>query len=230
MLLFATTLLALSTQAQEATSLEKRAYAPERKQETGMFVESKFFSDNSSYFTQVGLSYKRWIKPNMGLRFSLGWMEYTTDGPWDSYSNLYSSQNDTLTFFSNQQNMQYAVVSGGVEFQRAFYRRFYLYAGGDLRLGYGAGYNDKFETHVYNSPQQGYYQSTNATTRYDLRNFMAGISPFIGAKYNGKRWVIGLELVQLSTLQIVHEEQYDATTSNLDMDWGYTRLYVNFRF
>ncbi len=223
-------LFALPAAAQEVEKPERRVI-PERKQETGLFFESKFDSGNDNEdYTQIGVNYKYWLKRNMGLRFSLSWTEFNTgNGANNNYYNIIKVPNDTVSFTSQEKNMQYAAISGGLEFQRAFYKRFYLYAGADLRLGYGAGYTDESQTDVYYS-QNGYYQSTQGINRYDLQSFMMGMSPFIGAKYNGRRMVFGLELVQLSTFSFVKEDRYNTTTSNVDMDWGITRIYLNYKF
>lgn len=174
------------------------------KNEIGFFGQGSFGYPNLSGEAKAGLMYKRWVKPNVALRFSAG---------VNPLSKMYqprigtSTFNDSVRVFYQDQNVNRYFVSIGIETQRHFYKRIHLFAGVDLTGGYGQGkqYNysrdvpvDMADRYYYSNWGDGHISST-------YRSGYLGLSPYIGAKVVHKRLTYGIE-ASLGNLGVSYEK------------------------
>lgn len=205
------------------TTLPLPAY---KKNEIGLFSEINFSGNYSD--GMAGILYKRWAKPNKGFRLAAG------VGNYSYLQGRESTQiGDTLILTSRSYIVPMTYVSVGAEMQRTFYKKVVLYAVLDLRGGWGNGYIDSFvdkSLSVQDTSFTGisyYYSRTPGYTRTTI-----GLLPYIGAKLQFRRFVIGTEL---RAAEIGYQRQNTPKYGsygvlNVDLGNFSQRFYVTYRF
>lgn len=240
--LLATCMATMGAIAQENATIDILPVAKKvHKNEIGLLGETPFgnsasgnylYAGSGSYQGRVAIQYKRWVKENMGYRASLGYADYSGS----SGRNYIGKKGDTTfqSFYRNRVPVVFGSI--GVEMQRQFYKRVYLYAAVDLQVGYGNGTNESVRTtEVLNNNNlydHRYYNETITSTA-SATVFNAGVVPFVGAKFNFSRISFGTELSGIRM-------EYNSVTSALQpMPGGVgefslgdfrQRFFVNYRF
>lgn len=146
---------------------------------------------NLNYYRVIGIMYKYSKKENYFKRLHIGYInEESVNNPF-----FYQIINDTLSQHRLLKNEKGLYVGGGFEMQRNFYKKIFLYATTDIRLGYTKGkYAERIELIKNNSSSFNYISIND----YDLPTFNAysirfEILPNVGVKLNLHRINIALE-------------------------------------
>lgn len=164
----------------------------------------RFPAQTSTDRNGVELLYKRWFRPWQAYRISAGFNnEDLRSAVW------YRAVNSQVIKTEEGGRNHFAFISGGLEAQRQFYKRVYLYAATDLRLMYGKGrnyskmytLNDSLGiTHADLIP--------GSTSSYATTNFRGELVGSLGAKINFPRISCGFEVYNAVM-------SYSGTTSSL---------------
>jgi hypothetical protein len=199
------------------------------KNEIGLMADLNMGSENNN-LNMVGLQYIRWKNPHFAGRFSISIAGYSI-----TQSETFLPSYYTDSIFSKQANYTLSMVhfSAGFQVQRHFYRKVYLYAGGDLSLGLGTGYYDTSFIRRGITSNGGVYEQVNyGNTTKRSGDLYVGVSPFLGVKINLKRWVIGTELS--NAIHGVSRSNGVGNGKSFSMDFAAAnfnqRLYINYRF
>ncbi len=142
-----------------------------------------------------GVEYKRFFKPNVAYRISVGVGEYSSYG-----SKFYYSSNAGSIITSRQLNyrLPMGVLGGGLEAQRKFIGKLYFYGAADLQIGVGNGYyetvSNSFQVNP-NNPAQRFEPIDHPTKSRgsEAIGYRIGFSPAVGFKLNFKRIILGTE-------------------------------------
>ena len=130
----------------------------QRKNEIGILatmpVNSSTGTGSESY---GGLQYKRWVKPDfMAYRANIGYGEYLNHSDGIQYRN-----GDTVFNILSATQLPAIFVGMGIEIQRHFYKRVYMYAAIDLYGGYASGKtNEALDIEVFNNDVSTYRNQT----------------------------------------------------------------------
>lgn len=223
----ASVLLTLSVFAQDAAS-EKKPLFP-RKNELGLMGETGFGNNNKNTgFT--GVQYKRWVKPYMGYRVLAAYGEY-----YERYHLLSETKlGDTVIETSRETTVPLASLGAGIEMQRKFYKRVYLFAAVEVRGSYGRGrYNHVISQRVENNAVN-YYAETAFTPQADVRMFSVFATPSIGAKLQWRKFSIGTEISALQLGYTNTKYKYEVNNSGgmIDFNAGVfrQRFFVHYCF
>lgn len=222
---------ATGAQAQEEV-LPKPAAANDagRRNELGLFAQTAASSNNSYDLSFLGAQYKRWVRPNVGYRTIAGMGNYTET----KLNQVGSVANDTFTLKSHRTSVNMAMLGGGLEAQRHFFKSVYLYAALELRLGYGTGFADTIVEQQYKEMGNDTYYSRYAGIRNTGPNtsmVYIGFAPSVGAKLQWSRIAIGYELSpgEMSVRAISHASyQYSLFDAGLG-DFR-QRFFIHYRF
>ncbi len=220
-------LMTIGTNAQETEALIQKRQPG--KNEIGIFV-NPLENDIYGYEVPFGLQYKRWTTPNLGYRIMVGIAGYS-----DEYRSTEMIRNDTFYWALTSTNMSMIFVGGGLEMQRRFIGKSYLYAAVEFKGGYGKGYTHTSqvkETAKVSAWERSYTYEQTAVSSITTSVFTLDTTPFIGAKLNFRRWVIGTELAALvaGAMSIKENKGYNYSTLNVDFGQLQQRLYINYRF
>lgn len=175
--------------------------------------------------------YKRWVKPNTAYRTLASYARYSIHTVTPSAR---PASGDTVYSVFSNTNVNMAFIGGGVEMQRHFYRKVYLFAALEVRGGTGTGFTDEMEAKQYREPGSTYYSTA------DLRLLPSGSSvsmtyvgfvPTIGGKFQFNKVSFGAELSPLE-LSYRSTNTNGNTTGLADFNLGTfsNRFFINFRF
>ena len=183
--------LSATATAQETNSNEP---APvNRKSELGLMGETSFGNNNNGNIDgMAGIQYKRWVKPNAGYRIIAAYGRYSNFGT----PKVLSKEGDTVTETHRRTEIPVAIVGGGLEMQRHFYKRIYLYAAAELRVGYGRGSYDSIV--IKRNDNSNYANAISGVRMNSVSLFSIAAAPSIGAKFIFNRIVFGTELSALN--------------------------------
>jgi hypothetical protein len=203
----------------------------ERTNEAGLFGQTVATSGYNSALSLAGAQYKKWLKPNVGIRALLAHGNYYSFGYSPSSISMIG---DTVVNENQRTRVNMGFVGVGVEAQRHFYKRVYLFAGLELKGGYGSGFTDT----LY---EKQYKESGKATYTKDIHDIRSGtpnvnmtyigFSPSIGAKMQWSRLGVGAEI-------FAAEMSYTATNTSgvknslFDFNMGdlRQRIFIHYRF
>jgi hypothetical protein len=223
----ASALLTTSVFAQDETKGKKTLFP--QKNELGLMAETGFGNNNKNTgFT--GLQYKRWVKPYMGYRIIASYGEY-----YERYRLLSETRlGDTVIETSRATTVPLASLGAGIEMQRKFYKRVYLFAAVELRGSYGHGrYNHIVSQRVENNAVN-YYAETAFSPQADVRMFSLFATPSIGAKLQWRKLIIGTEIsaIQLGYTNTKYQYDMSNTGGMLDFNAGSfrQRFFVHYCF
>ena len=119
--------------AQEIQSPERHTQKI-RKHEIGLTTETDVFSNDLNSTTFQALQFKKWKNEHYGARFLLGHSQLQSDV---NHPVTYTTQNDTITKRIPLTNARLGIVGVGLEAQRQFYKRIYMFAAVEGRFGFG---------------------------------------------------------------------------------------------
>lgn len=219
-------LMTINTYGQEADP------APAKRQpgknEIGIFI-NPIANDNAAYDAPVGLQYKRWTTPNLAYRIMTA-----VGGYGSEYRSTELIKDDTLHWSLTSTNMAMLFVGGGLEVQRRFVGKCYLYAAIEMKAGYGSGYthtSEVTETATVSSWERFYTYEQRGVSSTTTSVFVLDALPYVGAKMNFRRWVVGTEISAIVS-GITKINQGGLNFSNTSFNFGQLqqRLYVHYRF
>ncbi len=194
MRLIMTAALAVALSATATAQETSNEPAPvNRKSEIGLMGETSFGNNNNDNIDgMAGIQYKKWVKPNAGYRIIVAYGQYSNF----STPKVLSKTGDTVTETHRRTEIPVAIVGGGLEMQRHFYKRIYLYAAAELRVGYGRGSYDSIV--VKRSEGTNYADAVTGARINGVSLFSVAAAPSIGAKFVFNRIVFGTELSALN--------------------------------
>jgi hypothetical protein len=221
------TVMTVSVQAQENKNKAK---------ELGFFVETAM--DNSAVSNGLyGVQFKKETKPNKAIRVQLMYQKKNFQAePYD-----YSFVKDTMKTTQTIQKSTGFYGGFGIEQQRQFYKKIFLYASLDARVGYS---KSAFYKNIKSSAVDtvnGVY-STNPYSNYSIpekisdwkaNRFSFDILPSIGSKLIFQKLVLGIETgLNISNSYLSQSGTGLKKYSIYDLNISYMqfRAYINYRF
>jgi hypothetical protein len=211
----------------QSTSLSPKP----RMNEIGMMLGTQSMSDEFTLNT-IGVQYKHWVNEYLGWRAMAGYANYQS-------KNLQSTYRYTPdTIFSKQvkDHIDMPTISLGLEAQRRFYKRVYMYAALDLQAAYGKGNADTLLTKKYATPGESRISSNDVTLHApnkDVSMLLIGFTPTVGAKANFNRFSVGLEISPIqATYRHVDRTNVQSPDAVIDLSLGsfVQRFFVTYRF
>jgi hypothetical protein len=202
-----------------------------RMNEIGIMLGNQSMSDEFTLNT-IGVQYKHWVNEYLGWRAMAGYANYQS-------KNLQSTYRYTPdTIFSKQvkDRINMPTISLGLEAQRRFYKRVYMYAALDLQAAYGKGNADTILTKKYATPGENRISFNDVTLHAqnkDVNMFFLGFTPTVGAKVNLNKLSIGLEISALqATFRHPDRTNIKASMSAIDLSFGsiVQRCFITYRF
>ncbi len=222
----------LASAAAQAQEAEQPVQQPKyKKNEIGLFINPFGSNNTNGYEVPFGIQYKRWTTPNLGYRIMAGVGGYSTES--STIPELI--QKDTLYYKSSGTNMSMLFVGGGLDLQRKFMGKCYLYAAVEMRGGYGKGYTHTSavrETAMISGNERSYTYQQTAYSSTITSLFLIDATPYLGIKFAFRRLVIGTELSAVATgiMKTSYDNSPAYSNSFFDMGQLQQRFYVNFRF
>lgn len=165
-----------------------------RSRELSGFYDANLISDFMR-LNVIGVQYRKQKTSLWSWRSSSGYFNYVDEGV-RIYQRPFNE--DTVRTRKVDRVLSGGCVSGGVEVQRQFYKQVYLYAGAELRVGYGDAFIDTHQSVQYNyaTPNGLQYSSSMSRSRVavDGNGILISGAFLVGAKlYAGNRLTIGSE-------------------------------------
>lgn len=235
--LLASALMATTSYAQDSEREEQTPKRVPGKNEIGLFGEifNNSGNTNSNYATYTGLQYKRWAKPNIAYRITGAAGGFNNN----SMPRFVDKRGDTLIQSRTYANVPMFFAGGGVEVQRQFFKKVYLYAAIEVLAGYGRSTYDEILSKELQKditpftpyPYPTYYESSKIKSG-EVSAFALDVTPFIGGKINFKRLCVGTEIsIMKPGIQSVKYSDMPAyTTADFSAGNFRQRVYLNFRF
>ncbi len=195
------------------------------KNETGLVSETNF--GNEEYGGPGMIQYKRWVRENMAYRANAGvgtYHNFILDG-------YFGIIGDTILEKQTREQVTMAFAGAGLEMQRHFYKRVYLYAAVDLLAGYGQGKTEDYIVRKVEVNGQDHRESSPTPGRGNISLFHMNLAPFVGAKIVFNRISFGTEISAIN-MSYTHKSDNFGRSSVVDMNMGYLRqrFFINYRF
>jgi len=218
---------ALSAIAQDETA--SILPVKERKNEIGLLFDPGISGYNPQ--THNSIQYKRWVKPDAkAYRLSIGY------GKYNKYSGdiIYPNLGDTVIKQHSLSDIPQIHAGVGVEMQRHFHKKVYMYAAVDLYAAYGSGKTDEvLDKEVFDKNGESVYRNQELIGQSTTQHFTVGVLPLVGVKLQFSRISFGTELTGLKTEYTSQTYSSKPSTGGiLDFNMGeFTqRLFINYRF
>ncbi len=227
-----TTLIALilltgsSSFAQDNTNTDILLLKKYPKNEIGLVSETNFSNDE---FGGPGMiQYKRWARENMAYRVNAGVGTYHNFS-LDSYFGI---SGDTVLEKQTREQATMAFIGGGLEMQRHFYKRVYLYAAVDLLAGYGSGKTEDYIVRRIAINGQDHTESSPTPGRGDVSVLHLNLAPFVGAKIVFNRISFGTEMSAINMSYTNVKDNFTGSSGLIDLNMGFLRqrFFINYRF
>lgn len=213
--------------AQDPTSDLTKMPKP-KLNELGLLGETNF--DIGDVSATIGVQYKRWTTNNRAYRLNFSYGEY--NGGYRS--EWLGVSGDTLMERQSVSQVPVFYLGGGIEAQRRFFKRVYLYAAIDVRVGYGSGTTTDNIVRTVVKDNSSFTSVTPEGFPDKVTYFSAGAAPYIGAKLQFNRISFGTEItaVQTELVSINDPTRFYSTSTTINMDLGTfsQRLYLLYRF
>jgi hypothetical protein len=175
----------------------------------------------------IGVQFKTYKNERKAFRFMAAYGNYHSFN-----NNVIAVGSDSVTEVHSLTKVDLPIIGVGVEMQRHFWRKVYLFAGVELRGGYGKGSLDTMISSRPRSVQGPGNISGSPFIPQDVSLTYIAASPSIGAKIVGKRIGVGVELmpVNLSFRNVSYEK--GPSSDNIDFNAAIfqQRLFVYYRF
>lgn len=209
----------------------------DHKHELGVFGQTNPYGNGNEDMNFAGLQYKTWANEHLGLRFLAAYSDYN----FKSSKFYQGASSDTSVSKWAQTHISLGVIGGGIEAQRRFFKRVYLFAAIEMRVGYGNGTIDTSieKAYTYTTPSTPQMPSATYSAVYgygagrgNANMFYLGVSPSIGAKLQFNRLCIGLEMqaAQLSVKSIKYDNAPSYGVTDFELGNISHRFFINFRF
>lgn len=171
----------------------------------------------------IGLQYTKWKNDYKSYRLFLAYGNYRETNSKE----FYHFYNDTAWEANRLLHSDLVVIGGALQVQRNLYKRIYMFAALEARLGYGHRQQDiRIMKYYYGKPQgveDGYL--------VDYGNFgnifYAGFVPCIGIKAQYKRIGIAIDVAPIVSAITATS---NAGTFEISIGNANTRLFLNYRF
>ncbi len=194
------------------------------KNALGIYTETNavFSAIHNPGIGAVGLVYKIRRSPVNSFVATLGYTGYN-DRPIPQFT---SFNKDTAFSRPGVTKVGLVTAGFGIEAQRHFYRRVSLYAGAEVRAGYGSGTTDTFSRAHYNrpytNPANGHVSPYNDFTdtrilTSDVAMVTGSFTAYLGARVDIKRLSIGLQFMNGMVYENIKPDKA-AGYSNLNWD------------
>lgn len=202
-----------------------------KKHEIGFTSEIIDFGGSINNSTLQALQFKKWKNEHYGARFLIGRATFQSDR---NFPTTYITNNDTITKNMPLTFAQMGFVGVGLEAQRQFYKRIYLFAAVEGRFGFGKASVDTIQERVTTS---GRYVELDPATRQPFPNrptldaFQAALTPTFGAKFQFSRVTFGSEMAW-NIFNYTQVGNPGSTLSSFDLDMSRmgARFFVHYRF
>lgn len=224
---------ALCLYAQESGIAENNQMpaSKERNKELGVF--SQFFHEGQESGDKmlIGVQFRQQVQPHINFRALAAYHRYQYEARPDILDN---GNSDSLRARFSGNNADILAIGLGLEAQRQFYKRVWLFAGLELQAGYGTGKTQSSSRTVpygrtFTGPPDMFapdYKSESYQRTY------VRLVPGIGAKIVFNRINFGLE-TQFASIGIFSEKTGESRVTNPGIDilnnLAY-RFQVNYRF
>ena len=172
------------TSPQEIKATPVKAY----NRELGIFAQTEGNGGNQS-MGMAGLQYKQWHTEHLGFRVIAAFAQYSSSG-----SAVQSISGDTVVSRQEQLNFNLPVLGFGIEAQRHFYKKVYLFAAAELKGGYGSGSADSAVSISSGIGSTRWHLGQNVGHR-DADLLYVGLTASVGAKIQWSRICLGLEIL-----------------------------------
>ncbi len=216
-----------------ASALQSIAQQPlisltERKNEIGLASRNTINSTYKNY-TGVELIGKRWKNKWQAYRVGLGINFEDNTNP----RSLYSYQQDSVIEKKISTVKRYATLSLGLEAERQFYGKIYLFGAIDTRVMYGKGEMHENISKYRTNFQENYFINTSYSNIIDQGQvFKWDLLPSIGAKLKFNRICFGLEAcAHFMSLETENGKKMNSNALYFDVLSNYThRIFMTYRF
>lgn len=207
-----------------------------KKHSIGLYTEGNAaMGNNNPSIGSWGVYYTFPRKKNSNYTVSLDYSNYVDN----SAPVLHKIVNDTTIRRGMRTSIPLVTAGFGVETQRHFYRKVYLFAGLELRAGYGSGSLDTVYGREYNvlqtnpgtgvvSHMVGWDQTVSLGA--DASMIYADLKPYIGARLQFKKMTIGLQFMNGFRYEQVSAGNYSYGTLSWDISSLSQRLTVAYKF
>ncbi len=209
---------------------------PAPTREVSVLMQQYLQSGKDDNLTLAGLQYKKYVTEHRGIRMMAAYGNYRNfERPFAikiSPDTNSSRGVDTTMEYNSRTNIHLGIIGAGVEVQRRFYKKVILFAGLELRGGYGTGSYDTVTTRRYNDNQKGVYEAGTLGQRLNASMIYLGLMPSVGAKLQFKRLVVGAELtgVDISFRSIKVEGGNRSGVADVSLGNVTHRLFFGWRF
>lgn len=175
----------------------------------------------------LGVQFKTWKNERKAFRFIAGYGNYYTFN-----NNVVALGSDSATEVHSITKVDMPMIGFGVDMQRHFWKNIYLFAGIEVRGGYGKG---SLDTMISRRPinVQGPGNVNGAPfIPQDVSLTYIVASPSIGAKLHGKRLGASIELmpVNMAYRSLDYEKGTSISTFDFNGAIFQQRLSVYYRF
>lgn len=203
-----------------------------RKNEIGVTAELDAFNSTLNSTTFQALQFKHWKNEHYGARFLVGRGDFQSTYDFPQY---YQVSNDTVYKKTPLTNGNMGIVGVGLEAQRQFYEKVYLFAAIEGKFGFGSGRVDTLTERSVESPQHPLQHPVGpipAASPVSVSMFYAGLTPTFGAKFQFRHITFGSEMAWnlLNYTNITYGNQSPRSLMDLDMSRLSPRFFVNYRF
>ncbi len=220
-----------------ASGLRAQSVTPKNfNNDVSLFADMQLFSDVVNANAQ-GIHFRYQHSPMIAWRLSGGHFTYEEQG---GTTILAPFSKDSVGTRRQIRNMEGAFLGGGVEAQRQFFRKVYLYAGAEVHIGYGVASVDTAFSYKYFGPSPfppdtAQYLTTSSFGRAakDGSGIMASATFLLGARvFVGKRFIIGTEFSNPVYYTNSKTGDESGRRSNLSLSTSQVtqRFYVSYRF
>lgn len=216
-------------QTTDATTAEQ---PKARKNEIGVTAELDAFNSGLNSTTFQALQFKRWKNEHFGARFLIGRGDFQSTYDFPPY---YQVKNDTVYKKTPITFTSMGIAGVGLEAQRQFYKRVYLFAAVEAKFSFGSGRVDTITERSVESPQhpmQHPIPSVPAASPISAQMFYAGLTPTFGAKFQFSRFTFGSEMAWnlLNYTSTTYGVLPTRSMVDLDMSRLSPRFFVHYRF
>lgn len=224
--------ISISASAQDIQSQLTENKAPKvKKYELGVTTEMNVFGDNNASFQ--ALQFKKWKNEHYGARLLLGYGNFQSNNDFPIY---YTEFNDTITKSAPYRTSQIGFAGLGLEAQRQFYKRVYLFAAVEAKFGYGTTMLDTLVERVQSNANTRPWENNPGSPQIRTgtgvsKMFYVGVTPTFGAKFQFSHITFGSEMAW----NVFNYTSYEhpaghSNTTDFDMSKISPRFFVHYRF
>lgn len=193
-------------------------------QEIGIFGQTETNNVNGS-MGMAGLQYKHWHNEHLGFRVIGAFAQYSASG-----SEIQSISGDTSVTKQQHYDINLPILGVGIEAQRHFYKRIYLFAAAELKGGYGNGNADTLLSKSVGHSSNNIRTYDRAGQR-DASLLYVGITASVGAKVQWNRLCVGLEILPVGMAYTKIDDGFNrGGITDFSLGNFSQRLFLHYRF